>query len=85
MKNEYHQFETPSVLYIIISELIFLKEIRKTYDYLIKSFAFFFSRLKVGYKKIISNEWTQMYLIVSGYMTTSTVLLLIAYKLVMIF
>ena len=85
MKNEYHQFETPSILYIIISELIFLKEIRKANHYVTKSLTFFYSKLKARYQKFIQNEWTQAYLVLSGYMAVSTLLLLAAYQLVIVF
>ncbi len=85
MKNQYNQFESPSLLYIILSEMVFLKETRKATDYVINLFKTIFTTIRAKQQQVIKNEWTQAFLILSGYMTFSTVLLLVAYKLVMIY
>ena len=85
MKHQCNPIESPSLLYLIIEEMLFLKETRKISNYIAHLFASFSIRLKTRYKKIITNEWTRAFLILAGYMTFSSFLLLIGYKLVMIF
>ena len=85
MKNDCNPLDKSSLLYIIIEEMLFLKETRKLSEYLISLSTGFFGIVKARYSKFIRNEWTRALLILFGQMTLSAVILLIAYELVMIF
>ncbi|GMN06141.1 hypothetical protein MTsPCn5_15300 [Croceitalea sp. MTPC5] len=85
MKNGCHQLDRPSLLYIILEELVFLKETRKTTAYILNVLKRSYNGVKAKYRRVVKNEWTQAYLILAGYMTFSTLLLFVTYKLVMIY
>ncbi len=85
MKTEYNNIHRPSLLYHIIEEMLFLVEARKLKYYLSNSLNRFSTKVKLRYKKLIKNELTQASLLLTGYMTFSSLLLFVAYKLVLIF
>ncbi|WP_299519297.1 hypothetical protein [Winogradskyella sp.] len=85
MKRDYNQFKNHSLLYIIISEMVFLHEALRLTDYLANRLQRFYSRIKTAYVNLLKNVWVEASLMLSGFMAASTLILLIAYKLVMIY
>ena len=85
MRNDCNPLDRPSLLYIIIEELVFLKETRKTIAHITDLVSSRFSHLKARFKRFIKNDWTQTFIVLTGYMALSTVILLAAYELVLIF
>lgn len=84
MKNEYNHIDRRSLLYLILEEMVFLKETKKVTDYVSKLLKSVRTKVKSIYSKFMNNEWNRGLLLLSGYMTFSSILLLVAYKLVMI-
>ena len=85
MKTEYNKLETHSLLYNVIEELVFLKETRRLTTFVLSGFASIVRNLRTSYSKLVKMEWIQDYLVTGGYMAFSSLLMFIAYKLVMIF
>ena len=85
MKTEYNNIHRPSLLYHIIEELVFLAETKKLIHYISNSLSAFSAKTKSNYKKLSKNEWIQGSLLLTGYMSFSSLLLFAAYQLVMIF
>ena len=85
MKNGCNPLDRPSLLYIIIEELVFLKETRKIAEYIANLFSLFFGSVSSRYHKFIKNDWTQAFLMLAAQTVLATVILLIAYELVIIF
>ncbi len=85
MKNEYNPFENHSLLYIIVSELVFLHETKRIIDSLANQLKLVYNKTRTGYKNLLKNQWVEASIMLSGLMTVSTLILLVAYKLVMIF
>ncbi|MEO1032797.1 MAG: hypothetical protein AAFX55_15405 [Bacteroidota bacterium] len=85
MKNGCNPLDKPSLLYIIIEEMLFLKETRKLSEHLTSLLTGFFGVVKVRYHKFIRNEWTQAFLMLTAQTVLATIVLLIAYELVIIF
>ncbi len=85
MKNEYNHLDRPSLLYSILSEMVFLNETRRITDHVTKLLTHSYKKVRSVYNKFIKNESNQAFLLLSGYMTFSTMLLVVAYKLILIF
>ncbi|WP_299364060.1 hypothetical protein [Winogradskyella sp.] len=85
MKNECNQLNKPSLLYIFIREMVFLKETQRALDDVLNQKKLFFGSIKTWYKKLLKNELVEASLMLSGYMAVSTLILLIAYKLVLVY
>lgn len=85
MKTEYNPLDRPSLLYNIIEELVFLEQIKKITNYFSNTSINFITNLKTRFKKFTKSYWGQASLILTGYMTFSSLLLFVAYKMVMIF
>ncbi|MEO0901721.1 MAG: hypothetical protein AAFY00_06730 [Bacteroidota bacterium] len=85
MKTEYNKLETHSVLYNVIEELVFLKETKRLTTYVLSGLGSSFRNLRTSYSRFIKRERIQDFLITWGYMAFSSLLMFIAYKLVMIF
>ena len=84
MKTEYNRLHQPPLLYNFIEEIVFLNGSRKLTNRLISFFSLFFIKIKGHYIKFIKNEWTQISLILTGHMVLGSLVLFIAYKLVLI-
>lgn len=85
MKTDHNKLQHYSILYSIIEEIVFLKETERVLDYTAGLLKIFFQGIQLKYRNFIQNELNQGYLALAAYMGFSTFLMLVAYKLVMIF
>lgn len=84
MKTEYNNIGKPSLLYALIEEMVFLGETKKLLGHLLTKFNTIRVKSQKRYHGFINNEWTKASLILTGYMSFSSLLMFVAYKMVMV-
>ncbi|MEN1784754.1 MAG: hypothetical protein AAGF77_06390 [Bacteroidota bacterium] len=84
MKITYKNIHKPALLYVIIEELVFLEATKKRLRQISKNLSQIRDTAKNHFQTFLTNEWTKATLVLTGYMGFSSLLLFIAYKLVMV-
>ncbi|MEM6893814.1 MAG: hypothetical protein AAF554_09005 [Bacteroidota bacterium] len=84
MKTEYNNIDKPSLLYTVIEEMVFLEETKKLASYLLRKLEVLQVKFQKRYNGFINREWTKASLILAGYMSFSSLLMFVAYKMVTI-
>lgn len=85
MKADYNNIHRPSLLYHLIEELVFLAGTKKLMHNLVTGLKAFSIKTESSFKKLMKHNWAVASVMLTGYMSLSSLLLFLAYKLVMVF